>query len=107
MQRAALNKLLGEHIQAIRHDDGLTQAALGRRCRMSAAEICRYELGQRSPHLLQLKRLADALSVPMWALVLGSEPLFELVCALRRLPRARRQTVTRRLLAELNAPPAG
>ena len=50
MQRAALSSLLGEHIQALRHDDALTQAALGRRCAMSAAEICRYELGQRSPH---------------------------------------------------------
>ncbi|MCK6513430.1 helix-turn-helix domain-containing protein [Myxococcota bacterium] len=107
MQRAALNQLLGEHIQTIRHDDGLTQAALGRRCDMSAAEICRYELGQRSPHLLQLKRLAQALNLPMWALVLTPEPLFELVRALRRLPRARRQTLTRRLLREIDAPPVG
>ena len=107
MQRAALSSLLGEHIQALRHDDALTQAALGRRCAMSAAEICRYELGQRSPHLLQLKRLAQALSVPMWVLVLSPEPLFELLRALRRLPRARRQEVTRRLLTALDAPPAG
>ncbi|MBK9370361.1 MAG: helix-turn-helix transcriptional regulator [Deltaproteobacteria bacterium] len=107
MQRAALSSLLGEHIQALRHDDALTQAALGRRCDMSAAEICRYELGQRSPHLLQLKRLAQALSVPMWFLVLSPEPLFELLRALRRLPRARRQEVTRRLLTALDAPPAG
>lgn len=107
MQRAALSSLLGEHIQALRHDDALTQAALGRRCDMSAAEICRYELGQRSPHLLQLKRLARALSVPMWVLVLSPEPLFELLRALRRLPRARRQEVTRRLLTALDAPPAG
>ncbi|MBK7754833.1 MAG: helix-turn-helix transcriptional regulator [Deltaproteobacteria bacterium] len=107
MQRAALSSLLGEHIQALRHDDALTQAALGRRCDMSAAEICRYELGQRSPHLLQLKRLAQALSVPMWFLVLSPEPLFELLRALRRLPRARRQALTRRLLSALDAPPAG
>jgi transcriptional regulator with XRE-family HTH domain len=107
MQRAALNQLLGEHIQVLRADDGLTQAALGRRCDMSAAEICRYELGQRSPHLLQLKRLAQAFSVPMWVLVLGPEPLFELLRALRLLPRARRQALTRRLLIALDAPPAG
>lgn len=107
MQRAALNTLLGEHLQTLRADDGLTQAALGRRCDMSAAEICRYELGQRSPHLLQLKRLADAFSVPMWVLMVDSEPLFELLRALRRLPRARRQALTRRLLSALDAPPAG
>ena len=104
MQRAALNQLLGEHLQALRHDDALTQAALGRRCDMTAAEICRYERGQRSPHLLQLHRLAQALAVPMWALVLAPEPLFELLRALRRLPRARRQALTRRLLRAIPAP---
>jgi transcriptional regulator with XRE-family HTH domain len=35
MHRAALNQLLGERLQALRVDDGLTQAALGRRCGMT------------------------------------------------------------------------
>ncbi|MCK6520872.1 helix-turn-helix domain-containing protein [Myxococcota bacterium] len=107
MERAALNQLLGERLLALRADDGLTQAELGRRCGMTAAEVCRYERGHRSPHLLQLQRLATGLTLPMSLLLLTPEPLFQLVRALRRLPLPRRAAIVRRLLSGGDTPPAG
>lgn len=106
MQRAALNQLLGARLRALRADEALTQAAFGRRCGMSAAEVCRFERGQRSPHLLQLHRLAQGLALPMWALLVTPEPLFDLVRALRRLPPDERAALTRRLLSAQGPPPA-
>lgn len=107
MDRAALNQLLGERLLALRADEGLTQADFGRRCGMTAAEVCRYERGRRSPHLLQLQRLAAGLGVPIWLLMVTPEPLFQLLRVLRRLPRPRRVVIVRRLLSGRDAPPAG
>ena len=60
-------------LRATREMRGLTQTELGSRAGMAAASVSHFETGVRAPSLESLVKLADALDVPVDAL-LGRAP---------------------------------
>lgn len=56
---------IGNNIKAYRKEKGLTQEQLGELVGLSENTIRRYELGQRKPNIDILKRISDALEVPL------------------------------------------
>jgi transcriptional regulator with XRE-family HTH domain len=64
-----------EQLAKLRHDRGLTQAALAERIGVRANQISLYESGRSEPSLGALRQLAVALSVTSDALIFGDERL--------------------------------
>jgi transcriptional regulator with XRE-family HTH domain len=62
-----------DQLAALRHDRGLTQAALAERADLNVSQLRRYENGTSEPTLAALRRLAIALSVSSDLLVFGEE----------------------------------
>ena len=60
---------LGEEIKKLRRAKGWTQKQLGEKCGMVDSAIRKYELGIMNPKIVNLKRIADALEVPVEVLV--------------------------------------
>ena len=56
---------VGEKIKTARLNKGLTQKQLGELCNMADSAIRRYELGNANPKIETLRRIADALGVPL------------------------------------------
>ena len=55
--------ILGERIRAVRKKKGLTQTELGNAVGVEIKTIHRWEKGERTPRVEELKRLAKALNV--------------------------------------------
>jgi XRE family transcriptional regulator, fatty acid utilization regulator len=55
--------LFGRNVFMARRRRGFTQAALARRAALSTDAISKIELGERSPRLVTLLAIADALGV--------------------------------------------
>ena len=62
------NLTVGETVRALRKAAGLTLDALAKRAGMSKGSLCSIEKGERSAGLLVLKKLAEALKVPLSSL---------------------------------------
>lgn len=65
---------IGENIRTARKKAGLTQKALGEKCNMPDSQIRQYELGMVNPKLEQVRRIADALNVPLHDLMPSLKP---------------------------------
>jgi transcriptional regulator with XRE-family HTH domain len=59
------NVKLGERIRALRHQRSLSQQALARRVGISVPYMSQIENGRRNPSRSALRRLADALEIPI------------------------------------------
>ncbi len=59
----------GKKLKQIRLFSKLTQKKLAIMSRLTDAAICNYELGNRSPNIEQLKKIADALECDISALI--------------------------------------
>lgn len=57
--------VIGEILRKRRHDRGMSQGELARRVGVTAASICYYESGRRTPSLTTLLRLKSALEFSM------------------------------------------
>lgn len=107
MKSSSLAEQIGARIRKLRLERQLTQEQLGERAGLDPAELSRYERGKRTPGLENLARIAEALGLPLPALVDASEEheeLSALVAELRGLPEQRRRAVvgvTRLVLREL------
>lgn len=62
---------IGERIRAARKAKGMTQADLGLRLGISYQSIGQWERGLRYPTLDSLRKLAEALEMPVCALCCG------------------------------------
>lgn len=60
---------VGENIKKYRKEKELTQKDLGEKCGLSANSIIRYEKGHRQPTIEVLNQIAEALEVPVSALI--------------------------------------
>lgn len=56
---------LGQRIQGMRLERGLTQEQLASRAKLSRAYVARLEIGRHNPPVLTLARIAKALKVPL------------------------------------------
>lgn len=65
----------GSKIKEIRQQKGLTQKQLSEKCGMYESQIRKYENGNANPKLETLKKIADALEVPLDDL-LGYDEVF-------------------------------
>ena len=63
--------ILGERIRAVRKKKGLTQTELGNAVGVEIKTIHRWEKGERTPRVEELKRLAKALNVDVNELLNG------------------------------------
>src|SRR5271169_170734 len=94
---------LGDRVREARARRGMTRRILSRDSRVSERYLAQLETGQGNISILLLRQIAQALDLPMQALVLdGPEPPVDLVHTtefLRRLP-ARELIEARRLLVE-------
>lgn len=54
-----------DYLKARRLQLGLTQKQLSINSRIAEAVICHYEKGNRLPSIKNMRRLADALNVPL------------------------------------------
>ncbi|MDR2162866.1 MAG: helix-turn-helix domain-containing protein [Clostridiales Family XIII bacterium] len=59
---------IGQRIKFFREQRGLTQKQLGNGAGLLEASIRKYEIGQRNPKPDQIKKIADALGVTVYAL---------------------------------------
>ena len=59
----------GKNIRKLRKEKGLTQKKLGELCGMNEVQIRQYELGKANPKYETLKKIADALDVPIQSLM--------------------------------------
>ncbi len=90
--------LIGEQIKAMRQIRGLTQKELAQKCSMADSAVRKYESGKIVPKIEMLKRIADALEMPVGAF-LPSMGIGE--SAGSRIKMAReRQNMTQKELAE-------
>lgn len=87
---------LGDRLQEIRDDQGLSQLELATRVKTSQSTISQLEQGTRNPSYQMLRRLAEALNVSV-SYLLGEQDLKELspeeeahFRELRGLPKAAR-----------------
>lgn len=55
----------GENIKRIRKEKGLTQKELGELCGINEANIRKYENGKQNPKIETIRRIANALGVPL------------------------------------------
>lgn len=76
---------VNEKIREYRKAAGLTQKALGELCGMRESQIRQYELGKYSPKLENAERIANALGVPVGALLFGSSESYEEITEEKRL----------------------
>ena len=85
-------KLLGERVRQTRARRGMTRKLLARDSGVSERYLAQLETGQGNISILLLRQIANALDIPVEALVLdGPEPPVDLVHTtefLRRLPAA-------------------
>ena len=85
-------KLLGERVRETRARRGMTRKLLARDSGVSERYLAQLETGQGNISILLLRQIANALDIPVEALVLeGPEPAVDLVHTtefLRRLPAA-------------------
>lgn len=89
---------IGEQIKAMRQIRGLTQKELAEKCSMADSAVRKYESGKIVPKIEMLKRIADALEMPVGAF-LPSMGIGE--SAGSRIKMAReRQNMTQKELAE-------
>jgi len=58
-------KKVGQKIREIRNEKNITQVELGYRCNFEQPSIARIEAGRTNPNLLTLKKIAEALDVPI------------------------------------------
>ena len=96
-------KLLGERVRETRARRGMTRKILARDSGVSERYLAQLETGQGNVSILLLRQIAQALDIPLQALVLdGPEPPVDLVHTtefLRRLP-ATELMEARRVLVE-------
>jgi ribosome-binding protein aMBF1 (putative translation factor) len=69
MTDGELAKVIGDNIRAARAEAGLTQAALSVKAGILVPHISRMESGAHLPSVASLKRVADALELPICALL--------------------------------------
>ena len=62
---------IGGAIRALREARGMRQGDLAKRTGMSAAQVCRIEKDRHAPSVRTLRRIADALGVPLADLAAG------------------------------------
>ena len=60
---------LGRRIAAFRRMAGLSQERLGERAHVGASYVAHIEIGDRRPTIDVLRRIADAVDVPLWRLL--------------------------------------
>ena len=89
---------IGEQIKAMRKIRGLTQKELAEKCSMADSAVRKYESGKIVPKIEMLKRIADALEMPVGAF-LPSMGLGESTGSRIKIARER-QGVTQAELAE-------
>lgn len=57
--------MIGDKIKELRLQNGLTQKSLGEKCGIAEPTIRKYELGKLNPKVETVKKIADALNVPI------------------------------------------
>lgn len=63
----------GTRIKEVRRNKGLTQKQLGEKCHIAESTIRRYESGNLNPKLETLQKIANALEVPLYDLLVSHE----------------------------------
>ncbi len=74
---------IGQKIQTIRLQRGLTQGALARATGIAQANLSNIEMGKRDLNVGTLKRICFALQVPAWQIVRETEETAEKVSLTR------------------------
>jgi len=64
---------LGKRVQQLRTARGWSQAELASRVGVAPRTIVQVERGTRAPHPTTVERLADALRINYWILLLGDD----------------------------------
>lgn len=89
---------IGERIRDTRKMRGLTQREVGEKCGIAESTIRQYELGKLNPKIETLKRIADALDVPVSYLSQVSVSYIDTDLQ-RRIVRTIREKIDDRLLS--------
>lgn len=76
MEKKYAATFTGDLIRKYRKEKGWTQKQLGEKCQMPDSQIRQYELGMVNPKTETLRRIAEALEVPI--LKLGNLRLYEI-----------------------------
>ena len=75
---------IGSKIKTLRKGRGLTQQQLADKLEITRATISNYEVGRRSPHISELKRIADFFGVGIdYFGVLPVDEAFDLISRAR------------------------
>lgn len=69
MEESEFLKMLGAQIKRFRKEAKLTQPELGYRCDFEYTAIGRIEAGRTNPTIITLKKIAEALEMPLTQLL--------------------------------------
>ena len=77
---------MASKLRILRKGRGLTQQELADRLNLNRATICNYEVGRRTPHLSELKVIADYYGVGLdYFGVANQDEVFELISRARNV----------------------
>jgi transcriptional regulator with XRE-family HTH domain len=97
MPEKAINEVFAARLKAARKALGLSQASVGGLMGLpeetSSARVNRWEKGVHPPSLESAELLADALGIPLPALVSRDDMLAELIAGYALLPKTQQQAI--------------
>lgn len=70
---------IGSKIKVLRKTRGITQEQLAEKLGLQRATISNYEIGRRSPHLKDLKNIAEVLGVSIEYFAVEDEDIYNLI----------------------------
>lgn len=96
---------IGSKLKTLRKGRGLTQEQLAEKLNISRASISNYEVGRRSPHLSELRRLAEFFGVGLdYFEVATTDEVFELVSRAKsvfndpKVPKEQKEEIYKELM---------
>lgn len=100
-----MNNSIGQKLQTLRKGRKLTQAEMADRLGLTRCTVSNYECGRRSPHLSELKRIAEYFGVGLdYFGIVSKDEVFDLVSRAREVfksdavPKERKEAVYKELM---------
>jgi len=107
MPLTPINAVFAARLKAAREAIGISQSELGRKIGLPAEvalnRVNRYERARHAPDIATAEQLADALGIPLPALLARDDAMALLITGFGRLPKDKQQAVLKRVMQDLGA----
>lgn len=100
-----MNNSIGQKLQTLRKGRKLTQAEMAEKLGLTRCTVSNYECGRRSPHLSELKRIAEYFGVGLdYFGIVSKDEVFDLISRAREVfksnavPKERKEDIYKELM---------